>query len=53
MINRCRLMAGTADAFTRRRLLDLALKYEARLESRSPPTKKAHPDHQRGDDNPD
>ena len=32
MASRCRLMAGTADKFTKRRLLDLASKYEARLE---------------------
>ena len=32
MAIRCRLMAGTADAFTKRRLIDLASKYEARLE---------------------
>jgi hypothetical protein len=33
MANRCRLMAGTADAFTKRRLLDLASRYEARIDS--------------------
>jgi hypothetical protein len=42
MVNRCRLMAGTADEFTKRRLLDLASKYEARLQSRSPPYKTAY-----------
>jgi hypothetical protein len=52
MANRCRLMAGTADEFTKRRLLDLASKYEARLESRSPPYKKAYSDRQRGEENP-
>lgn len=35
MASRCRRIAGTADAFTKRRLLDLALKYEARLEGPS------------------
>jgi hypothetical protein len=38
--NRCRLMAGTADAFTKRRLLDLASKYEARLAGPSPAANK-------------
>jgi hypothetical protein len=37
MANRCRLMAGTADKFTKRRLLDLAEKYEARIEDRPRP----------------
>jgi hypothetical protein len=36
MANRCRLMAGTADEFTKRRLLDLATKYEARIEGDRP-----------------
>ena len=40
MADRCRLIAGRADAFTRRRLLDLALKYEARLEGRSLASRK-------------
>ena len=40
MADRCRLIAGSADAFTKRRLLDLALKYEARLEGRSLASKK-------------
>src|ERR1700744_915403 len=37
MANRCRRMAGTADEFTKKRLLDLALKYEARSEGKLPP----------------
>jgi hypothetical protein len=40
MAGRCRRLAGAADAFTRRRLLDLALKYEARLEGRSLASKR-------------
>lgn len=40
MAGRCRRLAGTADAFTKRRLLDLALKYEARLEGRSLASKR-------------
>jgi hypothetical protein len=52
MANRCRLMAGTADEFTKRRLLDLASKYEAQLESRSLPYKKAYSDRRRGEENP-
>ncbi len=40
MAGRCRRLAGAADAFTKRRLLDLALKYEARLEGRSLASKK-------------
>jgi hypothetical protein len=35
MADRCRLLAGNADSFTRKRLTDLALKYEARAEGRS------------------
>jgi hypothetical protein len=35
MAQRCRLIADTADDFTKKRLLDLALKYEARSEGRS------------------
>ena len=49
MINRCRLMQAR---LTKRRLLDLALKYEAQLESRSPPNKKAYSDRQRDEDPP-
>jgi hypothetical protein len=37
MARRCRLISGTADEFTKRRLLHLASKYEARLEGRSRP----------------
>lgn len=40
MAGRCRRLAGAADAFTKRRLLDLALKYEARLEGRSLASKR-------------
>jgi hypothetical protein len=40
MAKRCRLMARTADSFTKRRLLDLASRYEARLTSRPPPPKQ-------------
>ena len=40
MAQRCRLMADTADDFTRKRLLDLALKYEARYEGRSLASKR-------------
>ena len=40
MAQRCRLMADTADDFTRRRLLDLALKYEARYEGKSLASKR-------------
>jgi hypothetical protein len=35
MADRCRHIAESADEFTRKRLLDLALKYEARVEGRS------------------
>jgi len=61
MANRCRLMAGTADAFTKRRLLDLASKYEARLEGRSHAAKRIaelkavdewNTDRQPGEDDP-
>jgi hypothetical protein len=40
MAERCRLIAEGADEFTRRRLIDLALKYEARSEGRSLATKR-------------
>jgi hypothetical protein len=53
MVSRCRLIAGTADEFTKRRLLDLASKYEARLENQSPPAKSAYNDRRRGEGNPD
>ena len=35
MANRCRSIADGADDFIKKRLLDLALKYEARYEGRS------------------
>lgn len=35
MAERCRLLASHADSFTKKRLIDLALKYEARSEGRS------------------
>jgi hypothetical protein len=41
MASRCRIIARTADEFTKRRLLDLATKYEARLEGRLPPVTKS------------
>jgi hypothetical protein len=40
MAERCRLLAGSADEFTKRRLLDLALRYEARFEGRSLASKR-------------
>jgi hypothetical protein len=40
MAARCRLLAGSADEFTKRRLLDLALRYEARFEGRSLASKR-------------
>ena len=40
MAKRCRLMAGTADEFTKRRLLDLAKRYETRRASRPPAPRK-------------
>jgi hypothetical protein len=40
MADRCRLLAENADAFTKRRLLDLALKYEAGVEGRSLASKR-------------
>lgn len=40
MAERCRIIAGSADEFTKRRLLDLALKYEARFEGRSLASKR-------------
>jgi hypothetical protein len=40
MADRCRLIAKGADEFTRQRLIDLALKYEARSEGRSLATKR-------------
>jgi hypothetical protein len=39
MLNRCLLMARTADDFTKRRLLDLASIYEARLQGKLPAKK--------------
>ena len=35
MAERCRFLASNADDFTKKRLMDLALKYEARSEGRS------------------
>jgi hypothetical protein len=40
MAERCRLLAEGADAFTKKRLLDLALKYEARSNGRSLATQR-------------
>jgi hypothetical protein len=40
MADRCRSLANKADEFTKRRLLELALTYEARLEGRSLAYKK-------------
>lgn len=40
MAERCRSLAKTADAFTKKRLLDLALKYEASVEGRSLASKR-------------
>ena len=42
MASRCRLMARTADKFTKIRLLELASKYEAQLERQSPLVKSAY-----------
>jgi len=49
MASRCRLIARTADKFTRIRLLELASKYEAQLERRSPPVKSAYRTVRRGE----
>jgi hypothetical protein len=46
MAGRCRLIARTADKFTRIRLLELASKYEAQIESRSAPAKHPYADRQ-------
>jgi hypothetical protein len=40
LADRCRLIASNADDFTKKRLLELALAYEARLEGRSLASKK-------------
>ncbi|WP_156898656.1 hypothetical protein [Bradyrhizobium erythrophlei] len=48
MASRCRLIARKADKFTRIRLLELASKYEAQLERRSPPVKSAYRNDHRG-----
>jgi hypothetical protein len=40
MADRCRTLADNADDFTRKRLLDLALQYEARVEGRSLASKR-------------
>ena len=42
MASRCRLIARTADKFTKIRLLELASKYEAQLERQSPPVKRPY-----------
>jgi hypothetical protein len=49
MASRCKLIARTADKFTRIRLLELASKYEAQLERRSPPVKNAYRNGRRGE----
>ena len=41
--DRCRRLAQTADQFTKRRLLDLAKRYEDRLERPSPTTRSLVP----------
>jgi hypothetical protein len=51
MARRCRLIARTADKYTRIRLLELASKYEAQLERLSPPVKSAYRNAQRGETN--
>jgi hypothetical protein len=53
ILNRCRLLAATADAFTKRRLLDLASKYETRLEGRTPPARTTYTDRQLGKESSD
>jgi hypothetical protein len=40
MAEQCRIIAGSADEFTKRRLLDLAPRYEARFEGRSLASKR-------------
>jgi hypothetical protein len=40
LAERCRLIADNADVFTKKRLLELALAYEARLEGRSLASKR-------------
>jgi hypothetical protein len=40
LADRCRSLAESADAFTKKRLVDLALKYEARVEGRSLASKR-------------
>lgn len=40
MADRCRSIAENADDFTKKRLLELALRYEARSEGRSLATKR-------------
>jgi hypothetical protein len=49
MPSRCRLIARTADKFTKIRLLELASKYEAQLERRSPSVKSAYRNDRRGE----
>jgi len=51
-IERCRTLAVGADQFTRKRLLDLAARYETRLKKPSAPSRMVRPavdaaDHQR------
>jgi hypothetical protein len=53
MASRCRLVARTADKFTRIRLLELAAKYEAQLESRSATARNAYSNRQPDRRNPD
>ena len=60
LAQRCRLIAGKADAFTKRRLLNLAAQYDARLEgpTRQPGAvnsvfQKLYPDRQHGEENLD
>jgi hypothetical protein len=53
MASRCRLIARRADKFTRIRLLELASKYEARLESQSAPARNAYSNRQSGARNPE
>ena len=40
MAERCRVLAGNADIFTKRRLLELAAKYDALAGRRSPVSRK-------------
>ena len=49
--DRCRLIARTADKFTKIRLLELASKYEAQLERQSPPVKRPYRNARGGETN--